>query len=265
LETLKKRCRIWGDDFRNIPEHFAPYEDVRTLVHLLGLSVNGFGKSDIIVVDAKVAVSRAWDSDALTPFVSLGTDLFAVVMGLIAAGYRDRLPVSGKVAVPSDQLIAQVRDLAERFEQLYALMNVNPAEPIANPVARDGSAAYDGGSTERQLPIQAVEPRRQELGRPGNEEAPAIDYAVLAAKLRRDRKGNSAALLDFMKDRESAPYDDVKSEVLGNPDVEDTAVRKLTSETTKLLVKLDSSLYFGVATGNVVKHVRPPVTPNSRQ
>jgi hypothetical protein len=142
-----------------------------------------------------------------------------------------------------NELIKQVASEAE--DQLLLLELNHGTGPSAPPYVKRG--------TTRALEYkQAKAPAPP--GKPG---AAPIDYAALARELRRYGKGKPAALVEFMERRDSATYDDVKCEVMGNEDVEDSAVRKLMSRTNKLLVALGSPLYFRVSAGLVFKGTRP--------
>jgi len=92
--------------------------------------------------------------------------------------------------------------------------------------------------------------------------AAAVDHTDLADKLRQDRKNYPAALVEFMANRQSAKFDDIKRHVHGDDDVSDEAVRKNVYKTRQALIELNSPLDFSTSGGYVFKALRyPSVTP----
>jgi hypothetical protein len=71
--------------------------------------------------------------------------LFLVVNGLIATGYNQILPPTGKVPVPSERLMAQLRDVTNRFTRLSESIN----EGRARTLAVDASGARDRQSDSK--------------------------------------------------------------------------------------------------------------------
>jgi hypothetical protein len=76
---------------------------------------------------------------------------------------------------------------------------------------------------------------------------------ALIDSLRRERKHNPAALVEYMRGRETAPFDDIKDQVHGSK-VEDGAVRKLVSETNKLMIEKGSKIHFCTRGGHVFRN-----------
>lgn len=86
-----------------------------------------------------------------------------------------------------------------------------------------------------------------------------IDYKRFATSLSRRGKGmkNRAALVEYMADRDSAKYSEIKREVHDNPYVTDDAVRANVSRTNDDLIELEAPFSFRVATGYVHKVISP--------
>lgn len=60
-----------------------------------------------------------------------------------------------------------------------------------------------------------------------------------------------------MRALESAPFDEVKTRVQGNPDVSDDSVRKLVSQVNTSLIGLGAKLQFSTGAGFVHRKTLP--------
>ena len=125
LERLLSYTKIWDDSFRAIPVHAEPFDHVSEIAKLLGIPSHGLDPSMDV---ALVPTGKGWtefDRISISQFSSLPIDLFMVVNRLIAAGFNGILPPNAKVPLPSDQLMAQLRDVTNRFENLQLLIISN--------------------------------------------------------------------------------------------------------------------------------------------
>jgi hypothetical protein len=89
---------------------------------------------------------------------------------------------------------------------------------------------------------------------PGSQASPDRDPAE---ELRSQGLAIPAALVEFMRDRKSAPFDVIKDRVHGNADITDGAVRVRVSETSRALMGLGFKLQFRTSSGYVFKDDPP--------
>jgi hypothetical protein len=103
----------------------------------------------------------------------------------------------------------------------------------------------------------AVRPLLTPPAAASSDETPAIDYDALAAKLAAQGKGNQAALVRFMKDKDFAQVEDIADVVHGDAQVSEKAISKNARCTNESLVALKSPLSFRVAGGMMHKKISP--------
>jgi hypothetical protein len=114
---------------------------------MLGIPTRGFDESiKGIAIQWAVGPGLAMDHTTRARFGNLECNLFLVVSRLIAAGYNRMLPPTAKVPLPSEQLMAQLRDVTVKFEQLHELINKDrgksegdprtPPQPSVSPLDR---------------------------------------------------------------------------------------------------------------------------------
>lgn len=86
---------------------------------------------------------------------------------------------------------------------------------------------------------------------------PEIDYDAIVERAGRDEKLRFKALVEFMRDRRSAPFDEVKDHVHG-ADVGDGTVRKLASDISAYLNTIGhGQLSFSTSGGVLYRNIKP--------
>lgn len=131
-------------------------------------------------------------------------------------------------------------------------------EPAAPPRHEPNVDRGSVGTTEERTPEGQEHPRNPGEGRrresgPGR---PAIDYVALSDELLQGRQGNSAKLIDFMRDKKRATFLDVMEAVQGR-ECADSTIRALVNRTNNRLAELGSPLRFITEEANVVKLIDP--------
>jgi hypothetical protein len=86
---------------------------------------------------------------------------------------------------------------------------------------------------------------------------PPVAKVDPVAKLRRKGAATQAALVEFMKNRESATFADIARHVHGDDETSDEAIRKNVSRTNDSLIELGIPLRLSVASGYVFKEEQP--------
>jgi hypothetical protein len=279
LESAKKHILIWGDGFRAIPEHTKPPDLVLGIAKLLGIPPRGFDESTNVAIDSTIGVWPAVDRKTMSQFVSLGGDLFAIVNRLIAAGYVGILPPNAKVPLPSEQVMAQLRDVSNRFDQLLQLININhdnPSSPSLPSSAADSpaSVSIDSPSTETKADCPPLtEPTRSadasqpttgaERGRLEGTENEPIDDQTLTRKLRERRAGMQAKLVEFMMSKTKATYEDISDYLYPSEQISDQRIRTLVNSVIRSAEDLNANSVYSQGQGHVYRIERPQTRKNS--
>jgi hypothetical protein len=80
-----------------------------------------------------------------------------------------------------------------------------------------------------------------------------IDFDALSDQLIREKKGRSAALVRFMKDREVATFQEVMDGAFG--ELAEATVRSSVSRANTDLLELRSKLSFSTVQAHVIRHI----------
>jgi hypothetical protein len=126
-----------------------------------------------------------------------------------------------------------------------------PSPLVADPLSSSTPAIAIAG---RECPEPILD--RADADRGGGSEDNPIDYESLATALLRDRQNLPSKLVDFMKDKERAEFQDIMDGVHGG-ERKDGTVRTLVKRTNTLLIGLKSRLRFITEGGCVVKRIDP--------
>jgi hypothetical protein len=122
----------------------------------------------------------------------------------------------------------------------------SPAQP-ATPAGKDPSAS----GTESEPPTEPT---------PGGKTVAASVSATLpdiVAELRKRRARTRAALVEFMVDRNSAPFEEIGHHVHGDSQTSDDAISKNVERTNESLIAMGVPLRFSVAASYVFKEEQP--------
>ncbi len=97
------------------------------------------------------------------------------------------------------------------------------------------------------------------VGDPGEGTAKAspVDFAALAAELRKARKTRQATLVEYMADKPKATVDDVARDVHDNRHTSEKTIRENARQTNDSLANLGAQLSFRVMSGCLFREISP--------
>jgi hypothetical protein len=176
---------------------------------------------------------------------------------------------------PSENMLAALEDIVQMLSRWQAPPNEPEAASPPPPREKDQPpAALNLNLPGRSaVSARAAEDDAMALARMGlnlsnppaavdasedkTSEAPAIDYDAVANKLAAQRKSTQAALVQFMKDKGAAPFDDVAYIVHGDSNASEKAVAKNAERTSDSLAVLGCPVSFRLAGGLMHKEISP--------
>jgi hypothetical protein len=200
-------------------------------------------------------------------FEGSSNDAIAIVLAILATwpkAWSDRLPYDDKMALRwRPALDACLRRFAKSVLSLSKLVEValDPPREINEALGEFSRGLWDpteakGAERRVRSPVATLEPHEALLPRVAtgpSDEAAFVE--TLRCKL--SSKRQTIALVDYMKGRDSASFDEVKRHVNGDMGVSDDAVRRLVSRANEDVRSLGLRLSYATAGGYVRKTLHP--------
>jgi hypothetical protein len=91
----------------------------------------------------------------------------------------------------------------------------------------------------------------------GNQGSEPVAKLVHLLRKHRPRAGTQIALVEFMQERESAPFEEIAHHVHGNDETSGAAIRRNVSRTNETLAELKQSINFRTSGSHVIKRIDP--------
>jgi hypothetical protein len=165
----------------------------------------------------------------------------------VAIDRLSREPRLGKCSPRFDE--NEARALEAVYRDLESSIKPPSIPAVRQPEERPPASRDWPPSGETDRPAARPEAAEQEAP------PPAIDYEALATALRKQKKRNPAALVEYMANREEATVQEIARHVHGDPETSDSAIWNNAKRTSDALAAMGSPLWFRFASGRIYREI----------